>query len=180
MKPGSSDFCHCCGGRSSFRSWRFLSPYRSLVRGHLHVGVCDTDRAERGQARSGDSRGIPTIVYGFFALVTFGPLLRDLGGTIGLEIAASSVSHGRDRDGDHVIPMYRRYRTTLSTLCRNRCAKALWVSARPNQKRSRKSSYRPRSRGLSVRSARSLARDRRDHDRGAGRRYRRQPHAEPT
>jgi phosphate transport system permease protein len=35
--------------------------------------------------------GIPTIVYGFFALVTFGPFLRDLGLHIGLNISASSV-----------------------------------------------------------------------------------------
>ncbi|MGE4247580.1 MAG: phosphate ABC transporter permease subunit PstC [Parvibaculaceae bacterium] len=35
--------------------------------------------------------GIPTIVYGFFALITFGPLLRDLGAQIGLSISATSV-----------------------------------------------------------------------------------------
>jgi phosphate transport system permease protein len=35
--------------------------------------------------------GIPTIVYGFFALITFGPLLRDLGATVGLSISATSV-----------------------------------------------------------------------------------------
>jgi len=35
--------------------------------------------------------GIPTIVYGFFALITFGPLLRDLGASVGLSISATSV-----------------------------------------------------------------------------------------
>lgn len=35
--------------------------------------------------------GIPTIVYGFFALVTFGPALRDLGAAVGLDISANSV-----------------------------------------------------------------------------------------
>jgi phosphate transport system permease protein len=35
--------------------------------------------------------GIPTIVYGFFALVTFGPFVRDLGAAIGLSISATSV-----------------------------------------------------------------------------------------
>lgn len=35
--------------------------------------------------------GIPTIVYGFFALITFGPLLRDLGAVVGLSISATSV-----------------------------------------------------------------------------------------
>ncbi len=35
--------------------------------------------------------GIPTIVYGFFALITVGPFLRDAGATIGLNISATSV-----------------------------------------------------------------------------------------
>jgi phosphate transport system permease protein len=35
--------------------------------------------------------GIPTIVYGFFALVSFGPFLRDVGAQFGLSISASSV-----------------------------------------------------------------------------------------
>ncbi|MEM1396893.1 MAG: phosphate ABC transporter permease family protein, partial [Pseudomonadota bacterium] len=33
--------------------------------------------------------GIPTIVYGLFALITFGPFLRDIGDVIGLSISAS-------------------------------------------------------------------------------------------
>jgi phosphate transport system permease protein len=35
--------------------------------------------------------GIPTIVYGLFALITLGPFLRDAGANIGLEISATSV-----------------------------------------------------------------------------------------
>lgn len=35
--------------------------------------------------------GIPTIVYGFFALISFGPFLRDVGAQFGLSISASSV-----------------------------------------------------------------------------------------
>jgi phosphate transport system permease protein len=35
--------------------------------------------------------GIPTIVYGLFALITFGPFLRDAGATIGLNVSATSV-----------------------------------------------------------------------------------------
>ena len=35
--------------------------------------------------------GIPTIVYGLFALITFGPFLRDAGGHINLDISATSV-----------------------------------------------------------------------------------------
>ena len=35
--------------------------------------------------------GIPTIVYGFFALVTMGPFLSDLGDVLGLDINATSA-----------------------------------------------------------------------------------------
>ncbi|MEQ1769374.1 MAG: phosphate ABC transporter permease subunit PstC [Devosia sp.] len=35
--------------------------------------------------------GIPTIVYGFFALVTVGPFLRDVGALVGLNINATSA-----------------------------------------------------------------------------------------
>ncbi|MGX5915040.1 phosphate ABC transporter permease subunit PstC [Aliidiomarina sp. Khilg15.8] len=35
--------------------------------------------------------GIPTIVYGFFALVTVGPVLSDLGAMVGLDVRATSA-----------------------------------------------------------------------------------------
>ena len=35
--------------------------------------------------------GIPTIVYGFFAVVTLSPLLRDLGDSLGVEVAGESA-----------------------------------------------------------------------------------------
>lgn len=48
--------------------------------------------------------GIPTIVYGFFALSVFGPLLRDIGGNIGLDISASSVLTAGIVMGVMIIP----------------------------------------------------------------------------
>lgn len=48
--------------------------------------------------------GIPTIVYGFFALVTFGPFLRDAGAMVGLDIAASSVLTAGMVMGIMIIP----------------------------------------------------------------------------
>ncbi len=48
--------------------------------------------------------GIPTIVYGFFALVTFGPFLRDAGAAIGLDISASSVLTAGIVMGVMIIP----------------------------------------------------------------------------
>jgi phosphate transport system permease protein len=35
--------------------------------------------------------GIPTIVYGFFALITFGPFVRDLGASLDFNVSATSV-----------------------------------------------------------------------------------------
>jgi len=35
--------------------------------------------------------GIPTIVYGFFALVSFGPFVRDLGAALNFDVSATSV-----------------------------------------------------------------------------------------
>ena len=48
--------------------------------------------------------GIPTIVYGFFALVTFGPMLRDAGASVGLSIAATSVLSAGVVMGVMIIP----------------------------------------------------------------------------
>ncbi|NIJ40887.1 phosphate transport system permease protein [Parvibaculum indicum] len=48
--------------------------------------------------------GIPTIVYGFFALVTFGPFLRDAGGLVGFDIQASSVLTAGFVMGIMIIP----------------------------------------------------------------------------
>lgn len=48
--------------------------------------------------------GIPTIVYGFFALVTLGPFLRDVGAAIDLTVSASSVLTAGIVMGVMIIP----------------------------------------------------------------------------
>ena len=48
--------------------------------------------------------GIPTIVFGFFALVTVGPFLRDMGGFIGLDIKATSALTAGVVMGIMIIP----------------------------------------------------------------------------
>ena len=48
--------------------------------------------------------GIPTIVYGFFALVTVGPFLADLGDRIGLDISATSALTAGIVMGIMIIP----------------------------------------------------------------------------
>lgn len=48
--------------------------------------------------------GIPTIVFGFFALVTVGPFLRDVGGFVGLDIKATSALTAGVVMGIMIIP----------------------------------------------------------------------------
>lgn len=48
--------------------------------------------------------GIPTIVYGFFALVTVGPFLRDMGDLMGLDIRATSALTAGVVMGIMIIP----------------------------------------------------------------------------
>ncbi|MCB1395003.1 MAG: ABC transporter permease subunit, partial [Rhodobacteraceae bacterium] len=48
--------------------------------------------------------GIPTIVYGFFALVTVGPFLAGLGDTVGLDVSATSALTAGIVMGIMIIP----------------------------------------------------------------------------
>jgi len=48
--------------------------------------------------------GIPTIVYGFFALVTVGPFLRDAGAAIGINVSATSALTAGIVMGIMIIP----------------------------------------------------------------------------
>ena len=49
--------------------------------------------------------GIPTIVYGFFALITVGPFLRDAGAHVGLDIFRHQRADGGHRHGRHDHPL---------------------------------------------------------------------------
>ena len=49
------------------------------VRGDLHVGICQPEVRATSKPVLEILAGIPTIVYGLFALVTFGPFLREMG-----------------------------------------------------------------------------------------------------
>jgi phosphate transport system permease protein len=48
--------------------------------------------------------GIPTVVYGFFALITIGPALRDIGAVFGLDISSTSVLCAGLTMGIMIIP----------------------------------------------------------------------------
>ena len=48
--------------------------------------------------------GIPTIVYGFFAIVTVGPFLSSLGDVVGLDVSATSAATAGVVMGIMIIP----------------------------------------------------------------------------
>ncbi|MGE0661158.1 MAG: phosphate ABC transporter permease subunit PstC [Reyranellaceae bacterium] len=48
--------------------------------------------------------GIPTVVYGFFALTTVGPFLRELGDAVGLDVSATSALAAGTVMGIMIIP----------------------------------------------------------------------------
>ena len=48
--------------------------------------------------------GIPTVVYGFFAALTVGPLFRDIGMALGLEVASESALAAGTVMGIMIIP----------------------------------------------------------------------------
>jgi phosphate transport system permease protein len=48
--------------------------------------------------------GVPTVVYGFFAVLTVAPLVRDIGGSFGLDVAANSAFAAGAVMGIMIIP----------------------------------------------------------------------------
>ena len=49
--------------------------------------------------------GIPTVVYGYFAALTVGPLLRQFGEGLGLSVSSESALGRRSGDGHHDHPL---------------------------------------------------------------------------
>jgi phosphate transport system permease protein len=80
--------------------------------------------------------GIPTIVYGLFALITVGPMLRDyFAEPLGLGSSSSVMTAGIVM-GIMLIPFVSSLSTTSSTRSRNRCATGPTGWARRNPRRS--------------------------------------------
>ena len=63
--------------------------------------------------------GIPTVVYGFFAALTVGPFLREIGINLGLEVSSESALAAGGVMGIMIIPFI----SSLSALVRNACFK---------------------------------------------------------
>ncbi len=131
--------------------------------------------------------GIPTIVYGFFALTTVGPFLRDISAQInGLAtgnyasfIQAQSVITAGFVMGIMLILTFPRCRMTSSPPCLARFAMARWALCHPlrdgQEGHSAGRSSRHRRRDPDDR----FARHRRNHDRGSGRWCCRPPATQP-
>ena len=124
--------------------------------------------------------GIPTVVYGFFAVATLGPLLRDLGGTLGVAISSESALAAGFVIGVMTIPFVASL--AEDALLRHPAgpAQRLAVAGR-DQGRDRPAGRDPRGAAGHRRRlpAGLLPRGRRDHDRGDGRRAGGQPDRQP-
>ncbi len=103
--------------------------------------------------------GIPTIVYGFFALVTVGPFLRDISAQLnGLVtgnyqnfIQAQSVRDRRHRHGHHADPVrVLAFRRHHHRRCRGPCATVRSALVPPAPRQSRRSSFPQHFRALSA------------------------------
>ena len=123
--------------------------------------------------------GIPTVVYGFFAALTIGPILRDLGATVGPQRRLGKrigrrPDHGRDDHPIHLVAVRRRDECGAAELARRfLCAGRHQVGDHPpSGVPGRPARHRRR------RPAGRQPRHRRDHDRGDGGGTCRQPHGQ--
>src|SRR3546814_6844373 len=57
--------------------------------------------------------GIPTVVYGFFAVLTVAPAIRGFGGAIGLDIAPNSAL----RSEEHTSELQSLMRISYAVFC---------------------------------------------------------------
>ena len=118
----SCQFCRSCGARSIFLCGAFgLGADRSLC-GDLLVRIRFETRPLCCETILEILAGIPTIVYGLFALTTFGPFLRMFfgdGGFLGVEWMSDSrsVITAGVVMGMMLIRLYPPYQMTSSMRC---------------------------------------------------------------
>ncbi len=125
--------------------------------------------------------GIPTVVYGFFAALTVGPMLRGWGESIGLPVASESALAAGLVMGIMIVPFVSSLADDMIT--------AVPQSLRDGALRARRDEVRDdqaggRARGAAGHrrrcAARHLARHRRDDDRGDGGGSRRESHRQSS
>ena len=67
----------------------------------IYLSEYASSRALSCKATAGDSRGVPTVVYGFFAALTVAPFIRSTGMSLGLDVASRVRASCRFGDGYH-------------------------------------------------------------------------------
>jgi len=119
--------------------------------------------------------GIPTIVYGFFALVTVGPFFHELGQAMGLQIRATSALTAGVVMGIMIVPFMSSLSDDIITLRRHHYPGAAhdagWFAGAGGDQVRNDTQGRVACRLARYRwcvSAGGKPGDRRDHDRGAG------------
>ena len=78
--------------------------------------------------------GIPTIVYGVFALMVIGPFFKMLGDTVGLHINATSALTAGFVMGIMIIPFVSSLSDDIITRCRVHYRTVHWDLERPSLK----------------------------------------------
>jgi phosphate transport system permease protein len=125
--------------------------------------------------------GIPTIVYGLFALIAFGPFLRDTGSSIGLDISANSVLTAGIVMGVMIIPFVSSLSDDIISAVPQAMrdgSYALGATTVRNHQAGGPPGSPSRYRWC--RPAGGITGHRRNHDRGDGCRHRCQPHLKPV
>jgi phosphate transport system permease protein len=115
--------------------------------------------------------GIPTIVYGLFALITVGPMLRDwFAQPLGLGTSGSSVMTAGLVMGVMLIPFVSSLSDDIINAVPQSCATARWGWARPLGNHPQGGAARRPAGHRRRHPAGRQPRHRRDDDRGPGRR----------
>ena len=123
--------------------------------------------------------GIPTVVYGFFAALTMGPALRALGSSLGLDVASESALAAGLVMGIMIIPFVSSLSDDMITAVPQSLRDGAYALGATRSETIKQVVLRAALAGhRRRRAARGVARHRRDHDRGDGRRTRCQSHGQ--
>ena len=125
--------------------------------------------------------GVPTVVYGFFAVTTVGPMLRTVGEALGLSVAGESALAAGLVMGIMIIPFVSSLADDMITAVPQSLRDGAYaLGCDPVGDRASGGAARRVARDRRWGPARGVACHRRDHDRRDGRGARRQPHPQPA
>ena len=90
--------------------------------------------------------GIPTIVYGFFAVLVVSPALRDFGASIGVDVSPTAAIVPGAVMGIMLIPFISSFADDALTRCPSRCGTGPLALGATSRKRSARCCCRRRCR----------------------------------